>query len=96
MWWLLQHPETNGLFNLGSGQARSWNDLLSALFSAMKKPWNVSYIDMPLQLRDQYQYFTEAPISKLRSAGYTADIHTLEDGITDYVTSFLLPPLRHW
>ena len=96
MWWLLQHPETNGLFNLGSGHARSWNDLLSVLFSAMKKPWNVSYIDMPLQLRDQYQYFTEAPISKLRSAGYTADIHTLEDGITDYVTSFLLPPLRHW
>lgn len=96
MWWLLKSPTVNGLFNVGSGQARSWNDLLAAVFSAVGKPWNISYIDMPPQLRSQYQYFTEAPMGKLLAAGYMGKIHTLEEGITDYVTSYLMPPLKHW
>jgi ADP-L-glycero-D-manno-heptose 6-epimerase len=96
MWWLLNTPSANGLFNVGSGKARSWNDLIAAVFSAMGKPWNVEYIDMPAQLRNQYQYFTEASIGKLRAAGYSGKIHTLEEGVADYVTSYLTPPLKHW
>jgi ADP-L-glycero-D-manno-heptose 6-epimerase len=96
MWWLLNQPTVNGLFNVGSGTARSWNDLLAAVFSAMKNPWNVNYVDMPTQLRNQYQYFTEAPMGKLRAAGYNGRIHSLEEGVTDYVSNYLLPPLKHW
>ena len=96
MWWFLNTPSANGLYNVGSGTARSWNNLLSALFSSMGKPWNVKYIDMPEQLRTQYQYFTEAPMAKLRAAGYAGKIHTLEEGVSDYVTSYLMPPLKHW
>lgn len=95
MWWLLNSPSVNGLFNVGSGLARSWNDLLSAVFSAMKRPWNVQYIDMPPALRNQYQYFTEGPMGKIRAAGYSGKIHTLEEGVSDYVTSYLTPPLKH-
>jgi ADP-L-glycero-D-manno-heptose 6-epimerase len=96
MWWLLNNPSVNGLFNVGSGKARSWNDLLKAVFSAMNVPVKISYIDMPLDLRDQYQYFTEAPMGKLRSAGYTAPLHTLEEGVTDYVRNYLVKPDQHW
>ncbi len=96
MWWLLKTPGVNGLFNVGSGKARSWNDLLAAVFSSMGKPWNISYIDMPPQLRSQYQYFTEAPMGKIRAAGFAGKIHSLEEGVTDYVTSYLTPPLKHW
>ena len=96
MWWLLNAPAVNGIFNVGSGLARSWNDLLRAVFSAMNKPWSVQYIDMPAQLQSQYQYFTEAPLGKLRSAGYTGKIHSLEEGVTDYVQSYLLPGIKIW
>ncbi len=96
MWWLLKTPAANGLFNVGSGKARSWNDLLAAVFSSMGTPWNIEYIDMPPQLRNQYQYFTEAPMGKLRAAGYPGKIHTLEEGVADYVSSYLTPPLKHW
>lgn len=96
MWWLLNAPAVSGIFNVGSGLARSWNDLLRAVFSAMNEPWSVRYIDMPAQLQSQYQYFTEAPLGKLRSAGYTGKIHTLEEGVTDYVRSYLLPGIKIW
>ena len=96
MWWLLNTPSVNGLFNVGSGRARSWNDLLNALFKAMQKPAQLSYIDMPVELRDQYQYFTEAPMQKLKVAGYTAPLHTLEEGVSDYVTNHLMKPDKHW
>jgi ADP-L-glycero-D-manno-heptose 6-epimerase len=96
MWWLLNTPTVNGLFNVGSGKARSWNDLLNALFTAMKKPVNITYIDMPTELQAQYQYFTEAPMQKLRAAGYTAPLRTLEEGITDYVTQHLTKADQHW
>jgi ADP-L-glycero-D-manno-heptose 6-epimerase len=95
MWWLLNNPTVNGLFNVGSGKARSWNDLLRALFAAMGKPVQITYIDMPPELRDQYQYFTEAPMAKLKAAGYTAPLHTLEDGVSDYVTNHLMKPDQH-
>ncbi len=96
MWWLLSNPAVNGLFNVGSGKARSWNDLLKALFTAMGKPVQITYIDMPLDLRDQYQYFTEAPMAKLKAAGYTAPLHTLEEGVRDYVTNHLMKSDQHW
>jgi ADP-L-glycero-D-manno-heptose 6-epimerase len=96
MWWLLTTRKVNGLFNVGSGKARSWNDLLAALFSAMKLKPQINYIEMPEQLRNQYQYFTEAPMSKLLEAGYTKPLSSLEDGIADYVTQHLNKPDRHW
>jgi ADP-L-glycero-D-manno-heptose 6-epimerase len=96
MWWLLNNPSVNGLFNVGSGKARSWNDLLNALFNAMQKPARITYIDMPADLRDQYQYFTEAPMQKLKVAGYTAPLHTLEEGVSDYVTNHLMKGDQHW
>jgi ADP-L-glycero-D-manno-heptose 6-epimerase len=96
IWWLLNNPSVNGLFNVGSGEARSWNDLLKALFTAMKKPVNITYIDMPKDLQPQYQYFTEAPVLRLRAAGYTAPLRTLEEGVADYVTQHLSKPDQHW
>ena len=80
----------NGLFNIGSGKARTWNDLVTALFKAMNKPVNIEYIDLPEHLADKYQYFTEANLSKLKSAGYIKEITSLERGINDYVKNYLL------
>jgi ADP-L-glycero-D-manno-heptose 6-epimerase len=96
MWWLLQHPHVNGLFNIGSGKARSWNDLLSAVFAALEKPARITYIDMPESIKNQYQNFTEAPMAKLRAAGYTKPFYTLEEGVTDYVKNYLLKSDKHW
>lgn len=96
MYWFLKNPSVNGLFNVGSGKARSWNDLLNAVFHAMGKPPSITYIDMPTELRNQYQYFTEAPIDKLRKAGYSLPLSTLEEGVTDYVRNHLLKADQHW
>ncbi len=92
MWWLLQNREVGGLFNLGTGQARSWKDLVQAVFTAMAKPARIDFIDMPAGLRDRYQYHTQANMSKLRQAGFTAEFQSLEDGVRDYVQSYLLNP----
>ncbi len=86
----LDNKNINGLFNIGSGQARTWNDLVTALFKAMEKPVNIEYIDLPDHLADKYQYFTEANLSKLKSAGYKKEITSLENGINDYVKNYLL------
>jgi len=86
----LEHPDKNGLFNVGSGKARTWNDLVTALFNAMNKPVNIEYIDLPDRLAYKYQYFTEANIGKLRNAGYNEPVSSLEDGINDYVKNYLL------
>jgi len=83
------NPKINGLFNIGTGKARSWNDLVKAVFAAMGKKPNIEYIDMPESIRDQYQYFTEADITNLRKAGYDKEITTLEDAIKDYVRNYL-------
>ncbi|MBN1392420.1 MAG: ADP-glyceromanno-heptose 6-epimerase [Sedimentisphaerales bacterium] len=83
------NPEINGLFNIGAGQARTWNDLVKAVFAAMGKSAYIEYIDMPESIRNQYQYFTQADITKLRSAGYKKKITSLEDAIKDYVQNYL-------
>ncbi len=91
---LADHPEANGLFNAGTGTARSFEDLATAVFSAMGLDPSITYIDMPEQLRDRYQYFTRATIDRIRGAGYEAPMHSLEDGVTDYVQNYLIPA-RH-
>lgn len=89
----LDHREKNGLFNVGTGKARTWKDLVSILFLAMKVTVKIEYIDIPKHLADKYQYFTEAPLTRLRDAGYTKPVTTLENGITDYVKNYLLGKL---
>jgi ADP-L-glycero-D-manno-heptose 6-epimerase len=89
MWWFLQQPAKSGLFNLGTGQARHWKDLVTAVFQAMELPPRITFIEMPEQLKPKYQYFTEAKMNKLRDAGYTAPFTSLEDGVRDYVTQYL-------
>jgi len=86
----LDHPDKSGLFNVGSGKARTWNDLVTALFNAMNKPVKIEYIDLPDHLADKYQYFTEANTSKLLNAGYNEPVDSLENGINDYVINYLL------
>lgn len=86
----LDNPQTAGIYNLGAGIARTWNDLAKAVFTAMGKKANIEYIDMPESVRNQYQYFTEADISKLRSAGYKDSIASLEQVTKDYITNYLV------
>lgn len=86
----LDHPGKNGLFNIGSGKARTWNDLVKALFNTINKKTDIEYIDMPSHLIEKYQYFTEAKMDKIKKAGYTRQMISLEDGITDYVKNYLL------
>ena len=81
--------QVNGLFNIGTGNARTWNDMVKAVFAAMGKKLNIEYIDMPESIRDQYQYFTQADISKLREAGYDKQVTPLEDAVEDYVQNYL-------
>lgn len=81
----------NGLYNLGTGKARSFYDLAANTFKAQGLAPNIEFIDMPLDIRDKYQYFTEANMAKLRAAGYTAPFYSLEEGVNDYVANYLLP-----
>jgi ADP-L-glycero-D-manno-heptose 6-epimerase len=89
LWWLMKHPEVNGIFNLGTGQARSWNDLIRAVFTAMKFETNIEYIEMPPGLEGQYQYFTEAKMNKLKATGCSVAFRTLEDAVRDYIVHHL-------
>ncbi len=90
--WLLQGgASASGIFNLGSGRARTFNHLAGAVFSALGKPAAIDYIDTPQDIRDTYQYFTEADLAKLRGAGYSAPMRSLEEGITSYVRDYLAP-----
>ncbi len=86
---LYKKQKGSGLYNLGTGKARTFLDLATLTFKAMKKEANISFIDTPKDIRKNYQYFTEADISKLRSIGYKKKFHSLEDGIQDYVKNFL-------
>jgi ADP-L-glycero-D-manno-heptose 6-epimerase len=88
--WLLNTPTVSGIFNLGTGKARSFADLAHAVFAAMNKPPSVAYIDMPETLKPKYQYFTEANMKRLRDAGYTKPFASLEDGVKDYVQNYLM------
>ena len=86
---LMEHRTHSGLYNLGSGKARTFLDLVRATFSAMGKEEHVSFVDTPADIRDKYQYFTEADMRKLQGIGYTTPFTTLEDGVRDYVGNYL-------
>jgi ADP-L-glycero-D-manno-heptose 6-epimerase len=87
-------PRAKGLFNIGSGGARSWVDLANAVFAALKRKPNIQFIEMPAAIRDKYQYFTEANLARLRQAGYRAPVTSLEDAVADYVRNYLLTDQR--
>jgi ADP-L-glycero-D-manno-heptose 6-epimerase len=87
--WLLDNPQVSGLFNLGTGQARSWLDLAKALFAATGRALAVEFIEMPPTLIEKYQYFTQARMDRLRSAGYQRPFTSLEEGVADYVRHYL-------
>ncbi len=88
---LAANPAANGIFNIGSGQARTWNDLARALFAALGRAPHIEYIDMPESIRDKYQYFTQADVRKLLATGYDRPITSLEDAVRDYVVNYLVP-----
>jgi ADP-L-glycero-D-manno-heptose 6-epimerase len=90
--WLLEKRDVRGLFNLGTGKARSFVDLISAIGSAIHKQAEVEFIEMPEIIRPNYQYFTQADMSKLISAGYDKSFCSLEDGVADYVRNYLTMP----
>lgn len=92
----LEHPRLAGIFNAGTGKARSFKDLVSATFKAMSLPPDIEYIDMPQDIRDRYQYFTEAKMDKLRAAGFKQPFHSLEEGVTDYVQNYLAKDFAHF
>ena len=87
---LLHHRKDSGIYNLGSGKARTFLDLVKNTFVAMKKAEKIEFIDTPVDIRDKYQYFTEANMNKLRSIGYAKPFHSLEDGVMDYVGNYLI------
>ena len=90
LWWLLNHREANGIFNLGTGRARTWNDLIKAVFTAMDRAHAIEYIEMPEAIRGQYQYFTEATMNKLGAAGCPTTTRPLEEAVADYVKNHLM------
>jgi ADP-L-glycero-D-manno-heptose 6-epimerase len=87
--WLLATPSVSGIFNVGTGQARSFRDLIGAMFAALGREPAIEYIDMPLEIRNSYQYFTQAETGNLRRAGYNAAFTPLEDAVRHYVTTYL-------
>ena len=89
LWEFVRQQEVTGIFNLGTGRARTWNDLVNAVFAAMNLPPHIDYIDMPESLRGQYQYFTEARMEKLRTTGVETNFSSLEDTVADYVKNHL-------
>lgn len=90
IWWLLENSDINGLFNIGTGQARTWNELANAVFNELNKPPNIQYIDMPDAIKEHYQYFTKASMEKLKEAGCPIQCRSLENAVSDY-----LPYLYH-
>jgi ADP-L-glycero-D-manno-heptose 6-epimerase len=95
-YWLMKKRPPSAIYNLGTGKARTFADLVRATFSALGLKTNIRYIDMPEDIREKYQYFTEANMKKLRDAGYTDSFYSLEEGIRDYVQQFLVkrfPPI---
>ena len=91
---LAANKKAGGLFNIGSGQARTWIDLSNSVFSALGKKPKIEFIEMPETIRDKYQYFTQADISRLRAAGYKEKITSLENAVADYVQNYLVPDKR--
>ena len=91
LFWFLEHRPENSIYNLGTGTARSFIDLAKSIFSAMNINENIEFIDMPKDIRDKYQYFTEANMTKLHNIGYNYSFYSLENGISDYVKNYLMP-----
>lgn len=92
---LMNHRKNSGIYNLGSGKARTFLDLVKNTFKNMSVAEDISFIDTPIDIRDKYQYFTEANMNKLKSIGYTEKFHTLEEGIEDYVKNYLIAE-KYW
>jgi len=90
--WFWKRPDQNGIFNLGTGSAKSWNQLAHAIFSALKMKPNIEYIDMPGDLRNQYQYYTQADTTKLKTSGCTRLFQPFGDSVADYVLNYLEKP----
>ena len=88
-YWLMQHHVPSGIYNLGTGKARTFKDLVTASFGGLDLEPNIEYIDTPVDIRDKYQYFTEANMSKLKSVGYADEFYSLEKGVDDYVRNYL-------
>jgi ADP-L-glycero-D-manno-heptose 6-epimerase len=95
MRWLLETPSVSGIYNVGTGTARSFRDLILALFGALKREPSIEYVDMPVAIRDRYQYFTQATVENLRKAGYNAGFTPLELAVERYVTGFLVTADRY-
>jgi ADP-L-glycero-D-manno-heptose 6-epimerase len=91
----MEHRKNSGIYNLGTGIAREFNDLGKSTFVAMDKQVSINYIDTPEDIRDKYQYFTEANMQKLRSIGYEKEFYSLEEGVKDYVQNYLIPG-KYW
>jgi ADP-L-glycero-D-manno-heptose 6-epimerase len=89
-YFLLHHRKDSGIYNLGSGKARTFLDLVKNTFKGVNKEPKIEFIDTPIDIRDKYQYFTEANMSKLKSIGYPKPFHTLEEGVKDYVENYLV------
>lgn len=88
-YWLMENQPASAIYNLGTGKARSFNDLVKATFAGVDMAPNIEFIDMPEDIRDKYQYFTEAAMDKLKTAGYTKEFYSLEKGVDDYVRNYL-------
>ena len=90
---LMKYRPDSGLYNLGSGKARSFNDLVSAVFNTLHKEKTINFIDTPEDIRDKYKYFNEAKMDKLIDAGYNIPLTSLEEGVSDYINNYLIPSL---
>jgi ADP-L-glycero-D-manno-heptose 6-epimerase len=88
-YYFLDHHNFSGIYNLGTGKARSFYDLASATFNAVGLKPQIEFIDIPADIRDKYQYFTEAKMDKLKAGGYNREFYSLEEGVTDYVKNYL-------
>ena len=88
--YLMDKSPESGLYNLGTGMARSFLDLTKNTFKAMAKSEEISFVDTPQDIRDKYQYFTEADMTKLIKSGYSKEFHSLEEGVKDYVQNYLI------
>ena len=95
LWWCARNENVNGIFNVGTGKAKSFNDLANAVFKALNIDSNIEYFDMPSALKNQYQNYTVADMSSLNSAGYKDAFYSLEEGVFDYITNYLAPNKRY-
>jgi ADP-L-glycero-D-manno-heptose 6-epimerase len=89
--WLMKNQPHATIYNIGTGQARSFNDAATAVFAGLGKTPNIKFIDMPEDIKENYQYYTEADMFKLKTAGYKEEFYTLESGINDYMRNYLIP-----